>query len=96
MNVNASRAVAELVHRRGGRLFVWTHRLPCCGGDVRVLSTAAKPPRGRHRFRLLDTDGFHLFFDAGRLADPDELQLEVRGTRRPRIEAFWDGCIFPS
>jgi hypothetical protein len=95
VNVDASPDVVELVRRHGGRLFVWTDRLPCCGGDVRVLSTAEKPPRGHHRFRLLDTDGFQLFFDAGRLADPDELQLEVRGKRRPRIEAFWDRCVFP-
>jgi hypothetical protein len=96
VNVNASPDVAALVGQRGGRLFVWADRMACCGGDVRVLSTAADPPRGPHHFRLFDADGFHLFFDPGRLAEPDELQLAVRGRRRPRIEAFWDGCAFPS
>ena len=25
---------------------------------------------------------------------PDVLEVEVRGKRRPHVEAYWDGCIY--
>jgi hypothetical protein len=25
---------------------------------------------------------------------PDELHIDVRGRFRPRIEAYWNGCVF--
>jgi hypothetical protein len=24
---------------------------------------------------------------------PDVLEIGLRGTRRPRVEAYWDGCL---
>ena len=25
---------------------------------------------------------------------PDVLEIALRGKRRPRVEAYWDGCIY--
>ena len=28
------------------------------------------------------------------LLRPDVLEIGLRGRRRPRVEAYWDGCLF--
>lgn len=94
MNVVVGSGVRDLVLERGGRLFVWADRARCCGGGVTYLSADSEPPREPHAFRALTLQGFELEFDGGRLGDPDELQLEVRGRRRKRVEAYWNGCVF--
>jgi hypothetical protein len=94
MNVLVGSGVSELVGKRGGRLFVWLERPRCCGGGATYLSTGDERPAEPHRFRAVPLEGFELAFDGGRLGDPDELHLEVRGRRRPRVEAFWNGCVF--
>ena len=93
MRVEAPATVADLVRERGGRLFVWTDPHRCCRGGVTYLLTGSGPERGRD-FRLVDADGFELWFDFGRKDPPDELHLAVKGWRRKRIEAYWNGCIF--
>jgi len=94
MRVVATPEVGELVRERGGRLFVWADHQRCCGGGVTFLSTASERPEG-HAFHVIGADGFDLFFDSGR-SPPSELQLEVRGRRRKRVEAYWNGCVFAS
>lgn len=94
MRVVLTPEVDELVRERGGRLFVWVDPRRCCGGGVTFLSTASAPPEGGHAFRHVDADGFDLFFDPGRSEPPSELLLDVRGRRRKRVEAYWNGCVF--
>ena len=94
MNVAVGAGVRELVAERGGRLFVWADRPRCCGGGATYLSTGNERPTNPHRFRSTVLDGFELAFDGGRLGAPSELQLEVRGRRRKRVEAYWNGCVF--
>jgi hypothetical protein len=89
----ADAEVVSLVRERGGRLYVWTEARRCCGGGMKYLSTGTEPARGRE-FRRVDVDGFALLFDAGRMGPPDELVLDVRGRRRKRVEAYWNGCVF--
>jgi len=94
MNVVVGPGVRELVRERGGRLFVWLERPRCCGGGATYLSTGDERPAEPHRFRRTYVDGFELSFDGGRLGDPEELHLELRGRRRMRVEAYWNGCVF--
>jgi hypothetical protein len=94
MNVVLGSGVRELVAERGGRLFVWLERPRCCGGGASYLSTGDERPAGTHAFRSTSVEGFQLAFDGGRLGEPDQLQLEVRGGRRRRVEAYWNGCVF--
>ena len=93
MRVVVTPEVGNFVRERGGRLFVWANRQRCCGGGVTFLSTASQAPQG-HAFQVVGVEGFDLFFDSGRSDPPSELQLEVRGRRHKRVEAYWDGCVF--
>jgi hypothetical protein len=40
------------------------------------------------------SDQIELFFPEGLVRLPQELHLELRGRRRQRIEAYWDGCAW--
>ncbi len=38
--------------------------------------------------------GLELWFRAPGGILPDVLEIGLRGRRRPRVEAYWDGCLF--
>ena len=106
MNVVASPAVADLVRRRGGHLWVRLDPHRCMVGSYLYLEAATDPPgttratsftrssRRPHRFAAIDAGGFVLHYDWGRMDSPEELHLARRGWRRPRVEAYWNGCVF--
>ena len=85
--------VADLIREQGGRIYVWTDPHRCCSGNMTYLLTASAPRVGR-AFQRLDAEGFELWFDSGAMAPPDELHLDVKGFRKKRIEAYWNGCAF--
>lgn len=92
MDVIANEDVTEFVQDLGGRLFVWADPHRCCRGGVTLLRASARAP-GTREFRQHDVDGFELWFDPGRKSPPDELHLEVKGWRKKRVEAYWNGCV---
>ena len=92
MRLEVSAEAAELVRDRGGVLWVWAARgRLCCAGTPAYMHAATERP-GLSGFRLLGQGGLEIWFraPAGRL--PDVLEIGLRGRRRPRIEAYWDGC----
>lgn len=91
--VLAKPEVSDLIRARGGRIYVWTYTPKCCSGGVTYLATGTEPERGRD-FQRVDADGFELFFAHGRMDPPDELVLDVKGRRKKRVEAYWNGCVF--
>ena len=93
MRVIADDDVAEFVRTVGGRLYVWADPRHCCSGKMTFLDTAPTPPKGK-RLQRYDADGFELWFDSGTLDPPAELHLEVKGRRKKRVAAYWDGCAF--
>ena len=93
MKVIAPPDVAELVCERGGELYVRTDPHRCCSGGVTFLVTAERPEAGRD-YRPFEAEGFRLFFDPGHLEPPDELHLDVKGRRKKRVEAYWNGCVY--
>jgi hypothetical protein len=93
MNVVTTSQAEELVRERGGQLFVWIDSQRCCGGAT-YLATSSRPRRGRAFRRIEGPEGFELYFDHGGFRPPDELHLDVRGWRRKRIEAYWNGCVY--
>lgn len=93
MEVIADADVIELIRQRGGRLYVWADPHKCCSGNMTYLITASERRAGR-RFERFDADGFELWFDPGSLTPPDELHLDVKGWRKKRVEAYWNGCAF--
>ena len=91
--VLAEPSVAEAIRERGGKVFVRTDRHRCCGGGITYLVTTSEREPD-HDYRRFDAEGFELFLDAGGRVPPDELHLVVRGRRRKRVEAYWNGCVY--
>jgi hypothetical protein len=95
MRVQVSPEAAELVAARGGRLWVWAARpRMCCAGAPAYMHTATGAPPGRSGFTRIPADGLELWFRAPAGPRPDVLEIGLRGKRRPRVEAYWDGCLF--
>jgi hypothetical protein len=85
----ATEKTVAAVRDRGGSLWVWTHRAPCCGALVR-LESATTPRQGRE-FRHIASEPFDVHL-ASAFAPPDELHVETG--RRGRVEAYWNGCAW--
>jgi hypothetical protein len=94
MRVTVSPEAAEFAAAHGGSLWVWTARpRPCCAGTPAYMHAATSEPAGLHGFRRVPVDGLELWFRAPGGRAPDELEIGVHGKRRPRVEAYWDGCL---
>ncbi len=93
MKVVISPQAAGVLRERGGHLFVWASGHVCCGG-TRFIESATEAPRDMGGFERVAFDGIQLFVRpvGGRL--PDELHLDLKGRRRPRVRAYWNGCAF--
>jgi hypothetical protein len=91
MQLKASPEAERLIEARGGSLYVWAKRSRCCGGGLTLLETASVPPD--REFRQVSGDRVSVFLDA-RLTPPTELEVDVRGIRRKRLCAYWNGCAY--
>ena len=83
------------VHGRGGELWVWAaHARMCCSGspgvDARRNRAAGRPVRVR---QVPADGGVRVWFRGVGDLLPDVLEIGLRGSRRPRVEAYWDGCL---
>jgi hypothetical protein len=81
------------VRANGGRLFVWTESTRCCSGLTTRLKASTEPDPGRE-FRSVPSDQLDVFFPERLARLPQELHLELKGRRRRRLEAYWDGCAW--
>ena len=97
MRVNVSAEAEELVRGRGGQLWVWAaHPRVCCWGTPAYMHAATAPPPGVTGFSRVpaaDT-GLEVWFRAPAGRRPDVLEIGLRGSRRPRVEAYRDGCAY--
>lgn len=75
-------------------LFVWMKRRRPIRGALRLLLTSTEPPPDALEWQRLETKGGFLVFLPPGLHPPHELHLVVKGSRRRRVEAFWEGCAF--
>jgi hypothetical protein len=69
----------------------------CCWGTPAYMHAATERPPGLSGFRLVSQtgqDGVEVWFRAPAGRVPDVLEIGVHGRRRPRVEAYWDGCRF--
>jgi hypothetical protein len=95
VRVEASQEAAGFVAARGGRLWVWAaHPHMCCAGTPAYMHAATEPPPGRSGFTCVPVAGLELWFRAPGGVVPAVLGIGLRGRRRPRVEAYWDGCLF--
>ena len=94
MQVLLSGEAAEFVRLRGGRLWVWAaYPRRCCAATPPLMYAATQAPPGVTGFRFVPGAGLQLSFRGPADRQPDVLEIGLRGRRRPRLEAYWDGCL---
>jgi hypothetical protein len=94
VRVEVSSEAAGLIRQHGGRLWVWAARPAlCCGGTPAYMHAATEQPPGLSGFTLVSGQDMAIWFRAPAGRVPDLLEIGVRGRRRPRVEAYWDGCL---
>src|SRR5260221_13083591 len=92
MRVKVSPEAAAMVRERGGRLWVWAARPPvCCWGTPAYMHAATERPASLCGFSLVSQADVDIWFRAPAGRSPEVLEIGLRGRRRPRVEAYWDG-----
>jgi hypothetical protein len=94
MRVIASDDVRSYVESHGGVLYVSAHRRQCCSGSTTVLDSTTLEPTDLTGFRSFDAPGWEVRLRTGGSSEPDELVVEMKGLRRKRPVAYWNGCAF--
>jgi hypothetical protein len=93
MQADVSAEAAELVRQHGGRMWVGAARpRVCCWGTPAYLYAPAERPPGMSGFALVSQAGAGIWFRAPAGWVPDVLDVGLHGRRRPRAEAYWEGC----
>ena len=99
MDVLTSDRTLDFVRERGGHVWIWLDVRRCCSGAISYLGASCAEPSSRRggiplRFRSIAVRDITVHASLGQRRPPDELHVGVRGRFRPRIEAYWNGCIF--
>jgi hypothetical protein len=95
MRVEVAPEAARFAGERGRRLWVWAARpRVCCWGTPAYMHVATEQPPGLQGFRLVSQADVEVWFRAPAGRVPDVLEVGLRGRRRTRVEAFWDGCRY--
>lgn len=95
MRVDVSPEAAEFVRRQGGKLWVWAaHPRGCCSGTPAYMHAATTPADDVSGFVSVHTTSLDIWFRGPACEQPDVLEIGIHGKRHPRVEAYWDGCMF--
>jgi NAD(P)-dependent dehydrogenase (short-subunit alcohol dehydrogenase family) len=90
-----SEAAKTHLRGNGGVLYVRARGRRCCSGPLTVLDATTECPSDLAPYRATTVDGISVLVAiAG--SPPAELAIEMRGIRRTRVVASWDGCAFRS
>jgi hypothetical protein len=85
---------AAHISASGGELWVWAARpRMCCGGTPAFMRAAMAQPAGLTGFRAVPVPDVALHFRPTAGTQPDVLEIALTGRRRPRVAAYWDGCV---
>jgi hypothetical protein len=99
VRVNISSDAAELVLATEGKLWVWAARpRMCCSGAPSWMHAALSQPQGLTGFVPVPAGAgqparLTVYFRAAGGLQPDVLEIAIQGKRRPRVAAYWDGCL---
>ncbi len=96
MQIDISAEASDFVRAHGGRLWVWAaHPRMCCSGTPAYMHAATERPAALSGFRTVPVASadLEIWFRAPAGRGPDVLEIAMHGRRRPRIEAYWDGCL---
>lgn len=106
VRVVASPEAVVFIEGHGGVAYVRPVRTKCCGGAMTMLEVSTQPPADASAYDPVGAPELGVKFrrasaksnggpDSRRAPDgPRELLLELKGKRRPRLVACWDGCVF--
>ena len=92
MDLMISAEARRLIAEGGGKLFVYPG-IACCGG-TRYIKTSTLPPQGAAGGFSMDADGIDVWVQPANGVLPEVLEVEARGRKRQRLEAYWNGCAF--
>jgi len=82
------------VAARGGTLYLRVRHNRCCSGGLTFLDAATSARGDAERYEHLRAESLDVrLFHLGSVL-PQTLSVEVRGKRRPRLVAYWDGCAY--
>ena len=94
MRVEVSDEAAAFVSAHGGTVWVWAYRpAMCCNGTPAGLKASLTTPPDLSGFTPLAANGINVGFRAPGGRYPDVLEIGLHGRKRPRVEAYWDGCL---
>lgn len=93
MEIVASEEARTHIAQAGGMLYVRSRTHRCCTGPITMLEAATEAPRDLDPYRTLSSGSLTVLFAAAG-AGPAELTIELRGRRKKRPVAYWDGCAF--
>jgi hypothetical protein len=95
MRIELSADAAGFIAAAGGELWVWAARPRlCCSGAPAWMHAATSAPAGLTGFTAVGSQaGLRLHFRPSGGVCPDVLEIGLAGRRRPRVAAYWDGCL---
>ena len=94
MRIIVSDEVRSFVDANGGVLYVSPHRRQCCSGSLTVLDATTRTPADVSAYRRVGSGDLAVRYRTGGSTEPDELVVEMKGVRRKRPVAYWNGCAF--
>ena len=94
MEVRVTPEARDYVATHGGAVYVRARSTRCCSGSMVSLVATTTTPRDAGRFVAADDPYGVVRYLGDGLGGPAELTIELRGSRRPRLAAYWDGCAY--
>ena len=92
MELRISAEARRLIAEAGGELFVYAG-VACCGG-TRYIKTSTRPPEDEVSGYAVHAEGVDVWVKPANGVLPEFLEVEARGRRRSKLEAYWNGCSF--
>lgn len=93
MQIVATDQARAHIAAAGGVLYVRSGSHRCCSGAITMLEATTEAPSDLAFYRACPAGTLTVMFASpGR--GPDELTIELRGRKKKRPVAYWDGCAF--
>jgi len=98
VRIDISEAAVQYVVANGGQVWVWAARpRMCCSGAPALMHAATTAPARLSGFTQIaaeaTTGGLAVYFRTLGGMQPDVLEIAMEGRRRPKVAAYWDGCL---
>jgi hypothetical protein len=94
MRVVCAPEARSYIVRHGGSITVTARSQRCCTGALTTLGVALGPPPDPSSFERLAAEDFLVYFKTAFPQRPDDLVIKLKGARRPKLSALWDGCAY--